>query len=744
MKSLTVLLLVAIVMTARSQDINITKGWKFKTGDQMQWASPNLNDSDWEPIEVGKPWELQGHTGYNGYAWYRLRVVIPSSIKAKAFLKEKIHIDLGEIDDGDEVYLNGSLIGRNAGQGSDIRQGNYSLQRSYQLPIADSRIFWDKENVIAVRVYDSGGDGGMFTGKYGISMMDVTDYVEINANDHNFQFPAKGKISKKITIRSSSDKYDFNGKLQILISDPANDSTIFKQTIGVDFARDRPFEYTYKASLPQTKSYLVTYRFEEDRSKKIVSATEGIPYLLTPPTPETPRINGPAVYGVRPGSPFLFRIPATGKKPLIYEAAGLPAGLVLDKQTGIITGSLSEKGQYTVKLVVKNSLASASRSFRILCGDQIGLTPALGWNSWNCWGLTVNDEKVKASARVMHEKLADHGWAYINIDDGWEDKRNSNGEMLPNSKFPDMKGLTDYVHSLGLKVGIYSSPGPQTCGGFAGSYQHEEQDAKTYGAWGFDYLKYDWCSYGNVAPAQPSLEEYKKPYLVMGAGLAKAGRDILFSFCQYGMGEVWKWGAEAGGNSWRTTGDINDSWGSLSGIGFTQNTASPYAGPGHFNDPDMLVVGKVGWGPSLHNTRLTPDEQYTHISLWALLASPLLIGCDMSQLDDFTLNLLTNDEVLAVDQDALGRGADKIYEKDHLQVWEKELSDGSHALGIFNLGEKAAQAVIPLSDLHLAAQAQLRDLWRQQDLGVVKTAYRGAIPAHGVVFLKAKAAGNRK
>jgi alpha-galactosidase len=268
------------------------------------------------------------------------------------------------------------------------------------------------------------------------------------------------------------------------------------------------------------------------------------------------------------------------------------------------------------------------------------------------------------------------------------------------------------------------------------SYQHEEQDAKTYEEWGIDYLKYDWCSYGLIAPAKPSLEEYKKPYLVMRAALDRSKRDILYSLCQYGMGDVWKWGAEVGGNSWRTTGDINDSWESFSTIGFKQDVPAPYAQPGHFNDPDMLVVGKVGWGPSLHDTRLTPDEQYTHISLWSLLSAPLLIGCDMSQLDDFTLNLLTNDEVLGIDQDALGRGAEKIFEKDKVQFWVKKLRDGNKAIGIFNLNDQPVKTSMSFSDLKLEPRLTLRDIWQQKDLGTFDRIFNTAVPAHGVVLLK--------
>ena len=407
--------------------------------------------------------------------------------------------------------------------------------------------------------------------------------------------------------------------------------------------------------------------------------------VLTPKPSPKPRINGAKVFGVRPDNPFLFTLAATGDRPMTFSAEGLPAGLFLDAKTGMINGSLKEKGQYLVTLRAKNALGTAERQFKIVCGPQIGLTPALGWNSWNCFAGAVTAEKVKAAADAMVKSgLVNHGWTYINIDDYWEVKpsatndptlqgpqRDAEGRILPNGRFSDMKGLVDYVHSLGLKIGLYSGPGPLTCGGCVASYQHEDQDARQYGDWGFDYLKYDWCSYGQIAPRDPNRAELMKPYQVMRASLDKAPRDILYSLCQYGMGNVWEWGEQVGGNSWRTTGDITDTWASLSGIGFRQGGHEKVVGPGHFDDPDMLIAGKVGWGPNLHPTRLTANEQYTHISLWCLLCSPLLIGCDMTQFDDFSLGLLTNDEVLEVNQDPLGRQASRVSKEGTAEVWAK-------------------------------------------------------------------------
>ncbi|MGA2542692.1 MAG: putative Ig domain-containing protein [Verrucomicrobiota bacterium] len=492
--------------------------------------------------------------------------------------------------------------------------------------------------------------------------------------------------------------------------------------------------------------------------------------ILTPKPPPTPRINGARVFGVRPGHPFLFTVAATGDRPMTFSAKGLPAGLTLDTATGHITGVVSKTGTYNVRLGAKNALGSTNSEFKIVCGSEVGLTPALGWNSWNCFAGAVTQERVKAAADAMVSSgLINHGWTYINIDDYWEKNngrartdptlggvgRDESGKIVPNLRFPDMKGLTDYIHSLGLKAGLYSGPGPTTCGGCIASYQHEEQDAQSYADWGFDYLKYDWCSYSQVAPVSTNstnttrrrgandfdLPTLKKPYQVMRAALDKVPRDIMFSLCQYGWGKVWEWGADPSirGNSWRTTGDITDTWRSLSSIGFSQFGHEKFAGPGHFNDPDMMIVGKVGWGPQLHPTRLTPNEQYIHVSLWALLTGPLLIGCDMTAMDDFTLSLLSNDEVLAVSQDPLGRQAGRVVKNGNLEIWAKPMSDGSKAVGLFNRNDTDTNIVAKWSDLGLSGKRMVRDLWRQQDLGMFAGQFQTLVPHHGVVLVKVEA-----
>ncbi len=483
-----------------------------------------------------------------------------------------------------------------------------------------------------------------------------------------------------------------------------------------------------------------------------------------------PAIHGAKVFGVRPGNPFLFTIAATGDRPMTFSVGDLPSGLKVDPQTGQITGMLKKSGEHVVTLRAKNAVGSAERKLKIICGPMISLTPAMGWNSWNCFGASVTADKVRAAADAMVASgLVHHGWTYINIDDYWEQNprrmerdptlggpgRDTQGNIVPNPRFPDMKGLVDYIHGLGLKAGIYSSPGPLTCGGCVASWHHEEQDARQYAAWGFDYLKYDWCSYSEVAPADTNtdtstngarrrrsfpLDTLKKPYLDMRASLDKVPRDIVFSLCQYGTGDVWTWGAEVGGNSWRTSGDITDNWRSLSGNGFRLGGHEKYVNPGHFDDPDMMVLGwvDVGSGRNLHPTHLTHDEQYTHMSLWCLLSSPLLLGCDLTKLDDFTLSLLTNDELLDVNQDPLARQASLIYrdQPGQVEVWAKSMEDGSKAVGLFNRSPAETNITAKWSDLGITGSQTVRDLWRHQDAGKFVNSFAATVPSHGVVLVK--------
>lgn len=475
------------------------------------------------------------------------------------------------------------------------------------------------------------------------------------------------------------------------------------------------------------------------RPRTIVPLSDDTPMPIAHGVSAKPRINNPRIVGATPGRPFLFLIPATGEGPLEFSAKKLPEGLTLDPKTGIISGSLKKAGTYEATVHVKGPKGSDKRKLRIVGGEhKLALTPPMGWNSWNVWAGAVDDGKIRAAADAMIASgLAAHGFQYVNIDDCWEGKRGEDGEIQTNDKFPDMRALGDYVHSKGLRFGIYSSPGPKTCAKFEASYQHEEQDAQSWAGWGVDYVKYDWCSYGEIVKGQEKTQAVlEKPYRVMREALDKCDRDIVYSFCQYGMGDVWKWGMEVGGNLWRTTGDIRDNWLSMSRIGFGHDERSPFAGPGHWNDPDMLVVGRVGWGPSLHDTKLTHNEQITHITLWSLLAAPLLIGCDMSSMDEFTLDLLSNDEVLDVDQDPLGKAATRKAQDGTTEVWARPLSDKTWAVGLFNRGREAAPVTVQWADLGLKGKEPVRDLWLRKDVGKFKGAYTQEVRGHGAVLIK--------
>jgi alpha-galactosidase len=479
------------------------------------------------------------------------------------------------------------------------------------------------------------------------------------------------------------------------------------------------------------------------------------PEIRTPKPGPAPRINGPHIFGVRLGAPFLYRIPATGDRPMEFTSPDLPEGLHLDSESGQITGSLKKDVGYIVSLRAKNAVGQDSKKLVVIVGETIALTPPMGWNSWNCWGSRVDAEKVLKSARGMIKSgLINHGWTYINIDDAWQGKRGGPFSGIQgNDKFPDMKGLCDDLHKMGLKAGIYSTPWTTSyatyIGGSAenpegtwskptipkrgnvnkkilpwaiGKYSFATNDAKQWAAWGIDYLKYDW----NPNELPETQEMYN--------ALRSSGRDVVLSLSNSApftnapaLSKI--------ANCWRTTGDIRDTWDSMSKKGFGEDKWEPVASRGHWNDPDMLVVGQVGWG-SPHPTKLTPDEQYTHITLWCLLSAPLLLGCDLDQLDEFTLNLLTNDEVLAVNQDALGKQAVTVSKEGDLRVYAKDLEDGSKAVGLFNLSDTTATVSANWSDLKLPGKSTVRDLWRQKDLGKFSGKFEITIGSHGAELVK--------
>jgi len=490
---------------------------------------------------------------------------------------------------------------------------------------------------------------------------------------------------------------------------------------------------------------------------------DGEKEILTPLPGKEPKINSPKIFGVTPGNPCLYTIAATGERPISFSAGNLPKGLSLGAESGILTGRISSRGTYLVTLKAKNAFGEVEQPLKIVVGDTIALTPPIGWNGWNSWARNIDGQKVLASANAMVKMgLSQHGWTYINIDDTWEGQRGGkfNG-LQPNEKFPEFKKMIDDIHAMGLKLGLYSTPWISTYAGYAGAssdfekgeypdsikqnkrayrhvgkYRFEKEDALQMAEWGVDYLKYDWRIDLNSAER-------------MSDALKKSGRDILYSLSNSAPFELAKDWARVS-NAWRTGPDIRDSWLSLYTSAFTIDKWAPYGGPGHWNDPDMLILGNVTTGTELHPTRLTPDEQYSHVTLFCLLAAPLLIGCPIEQLDPFTLNLLTNDEVIAVNQDPLGKPGRLVAEEDGIQIWMKPLEDGSVAVGLFNTAgfgktphsyfrwgnEPAKPFSLDLAKVGLQGRNQVRDLWRQKDLGEFEGFFKTEIRHHGVVMVR--------
>lgn len=516
--------------------------------------------------------------------------------------------------------------------------------------------------------------------------------------------------------------------------------------------------------------------------------------IRTPLPPATPRINGARVYGARPGRPFHFQVPVSGERPMKFQVKGLPDGLSIDSSSGLITGTTpAGKARHRVRITATNSRGSADSELEIVIGDTLALTPPMGWNNYNAFRFRIDDKVIRGQADSMVSSgLIEHGWSYLNIDDGWEGARDAKGVLQGNKKFPDMAALGAYVHARGLKFGVYSSPGEMTCGGYPGSLGYEDLDAKTYASWGVDYLKYDWCFYKTVAsnlaaerqgkllpdqaarlkqlaeeynplnasrvrPRPPEMakrmkeieEEQKRilsaipaaqrdaidreiamdSYGRMGKALEASGRDIVYSLCQYGMAGVWEWGPQVGGQLWRTYGDITPKWSAFQAIIRRQQGLEKWAGPGRWNDPDMLEIG---------NGSLTPDEMHTQMTQWCILAAPLLIGTDLTKMDALVKSILTNDEVIAVNQDVLGKQGWILRKTGDQEIWVKPLSGDRCAVALFNRGDQAAAMEFDPAELKLSKAGASRDLWRQRDLpaGVV----RFNVGPHGAEMISISAA----
>ncbi len=410
-----------------------------------------------------------------------------------------------------------------------------------------------------------------------------------------------------------------------------------------------------------------------------------------------------------------------------WTAAFAPDGAVT-LTGGIWESAITQSGRRGTAAEVRARTFRPARplpALKPLAPDNLAATPPMGWSSWNKFADRIDAATIRSIADAMVSSgLRDAGYVYVNIDDGWQGTRGPDGALRPNARFPDMKALADYVHARGLKLGLYTSPGPRTCAGYEGSYGHVAQDARSFAAWGVDYVKYDLCSgewfYDTAVTVQQTYQE-------MGAALRATGRPILYSLCEYGRFDVAGWGRSVGGHLWRTTGDITDDYAKMSEIGFDRNPRFPHAGPGGWNDPDMLEVGNGG---------MSEDEYRTHMALWAMQAAPLIMGHDLRTMSAVTKALLENRGVIAIDQDPLGEQARRVRADGTTELWRKRLADGGAAIAIFNRGTAARTVDLSPEDLQGAAPGTIRDVFADRPLAGTTGL---PVPAHGVLLLRTAA-----
>ena len=363
--------------------------------------------------------------------------------------------------------------------------------------------------------------------------------------------------------------------------------------------------------------------------------------------------------------------------------------------------------------------------------NGLARTPPMGWNSWNKFACNVSEDLIKQAADAMVSSgMKDAGYQYVVIDDCWQVDRDPEGNIIADAKhFPSgIKAVADYVHAKGLKFGMYSDAGTGTCQNRPGGRGYEFQDARQYAAWGVDYLKYDWCNH--------STQDSAASYSIMRDALKKSGRPIVFSLCEWGSTKPWLWAGDVG-NLWRSTGDIIDKWDGTvkwGGLGMVQildlqDGLQSYAGPGHWNDPDMLEVGNGG---------MSTTEYRAHFSMWCLLAAPLMAGNDIRKMSADIHDILTNKEVIAIDQDPLGREGRRVKRADGLEVWAKQLADGGRAVALLNRTGAEASITVSWTDLGYPdhVPAKVRDLWAHKDLGEKSGSFSASVPSHGVVMLR--------
>jgi len=452
-----------------------------------------------------------------------------------------------------------------------------------------------------------------------------------------------------------------------------------------------------------------------------------------------PRINGAMITGIRPNTPFLYPIAATGERPMAFRAHGLPSGLMLNRGTGIISGTPEKAGEYKVKLSVSNCRGRASRTLKIVVGDNLALTPPMGFLSWNVIEGSISSTVMCEMADAFVTLgLRDVGYQYIVMDDCWEGTRDGNGRISADRiKFPDgLKSVGDYLHERGLKFGLYSSPGATTCAGYPGTLGYEKLDVNSWASWGFDYLKYDYCSVPK--------ERARELYILMGGLLEKSGRSVIYGV---GAGDISPvWGKDSGAHLWRTAGDIRDQWylgqenGLIECFDRQQPKFTEFQRPGAWNDPDMLLTGIYGRGASANdlNAKGCTDTEYrTQMSLWALLSAPLFISADVRNISPAALEILTNPEVIDVNQDPAGNLPKLMGGSGKQEVWVKEMEDGSKTIALLNRASEQSAITVRWEELGLKGKIRMRDLWLRKEMGVIRDSCT-TVPVlpHGVVLIR--------
>jgi alpha-galactosidase len=463
---------------------------------------------------------------------------------------------------------------------------------------------------------------------------------------------------------------------------------------------------------------------------------------VPPPDAGAVCVNGPSVIGFSPNKPFMTLIAASGAGPLTYSAAGLPTGLSIDKATGVISGVQTAAGDADVAVTVTGAKGSATKTIKLVCGvNKLALTPPMGWNAAGIYGDSESDDLVRHAADLLVSSgLAAHGYQYVVIGDSWEGARDADGNLVPNKRFPDMKALGDYIHGLGLKFGLYSAATERSCSGYVGSAGHEAQDAATFASWGVDYLNYDWCQSATDANATDSDPTLEAAFAKMGANLYNSNRDIVYSISMSPRFDGGKWFEKAGANSWQAFGGLYDDIQTVTRYAQKQIRDNNHITPGHWNDLGFLMSGRVGY-QNEHMSLLKPSEQMMQMSMWCLVSSPLFLSCDLAHIDPNAFDpssslLLTNDEVLAVDQDPGAKPAQTIDYTLYYGAWYKPLSDGTTAVGLFNFSPTTRKLTVEWSDIDSTGAQPVRDLWKHQDLGSFDDHFDGIVPAHGVLLLK--------